>query len=254
MEQIIENYGCKHYKRKCKFVSYCCEKIFNCRLCHDEYYENEKVPHKINRHLIKELICSNCDEKQEISNKCINCDTKFGEYYCNICNLFDDDTSKKQFHCEKCGICRVGGKENFFHCDICSSCINISLKDSHNCIKNSFHNTCPICCENIFESVKNITILDCGHTIHVECFSEMLKEGTLSSLRCPFCNKSCLSKDARNTIFAQIESQIENTPMPEDLNYDVDIFCNDCLNNSKAKFHIIGHKCQECGSYNTRKI
>ena len=41
--------------------------------------------------------------------------------------------------------------------------------------------------------------------------------------------------------------------MPEDLNYNVKIYCNDCGKNSETKFHIVGHKCQECGSYNTRR-
>jgi len=243
-------YGCKHYNRKCKFFTNCCNKIFDCRLCHDEHFENTKNQHILNRHTITHIICSICNEKQLVSNECIKCKITFGEYFCKICNLFDDDTSKQQYHCDKCGICRVGGKENFYHCDTCNSCINNDLKDNHVCIENSFHNTCPICCEPIFNSVKNITMLKCGHTIHIECFKEMLQEGTFSSLRCPYCNKSTIDCDH---IFKYLQQEIDNTPMPEDLNYNVKILCNDCLKESETKFHIIGHKCNDCGSYNTRR-
>ena len=56
------------------------------------------------------------------------------------CNFFDNDDSKGQFHCDKCNICRIAGQENFYHCDGCDCCIHISLKDKHNCIKNT---DCP---------------------------------------------------------------------------------------------------------------
>ena len=39
LQQNIK-YGCKHYNRNCKFFTNCCNKIFDCRLCHDEYFEN----------------------------------------------------------------------------------------------------------------------------------------------------------------------------------------------------------------------
>ena len=247
MEAIEINYGCKHYKRKCKFYCDCCNEIHSCRLCHDEKYEYGKNSHKLNRFEVKKIICEFCNLKQDVSNKCKQCGIKFGEYFCNICNLFDDDISKGQYHCHKCGICRVGGKENFFHCDTCNSCISINLKDNHNCLNNSFHNKCPVCFEDIFNSTNPSTIIKCGHVLHVSCFNEMLKS---NSIRCPLCNKSSIDAEK---YFEYIENEINNTPMPEDLNYDVEIYCNDCNKNSITKFHIIGHKCQDCGSYNTRR-
>ena len=244
------DYGCNHYKRKCKFITKCCDKVFTCRLCHDEYFETEKNIHTLDRHTIDEIICINCDEHQKVSNKCTKCDTQFGKYFCNICNLFDDDITKQQFHCDKCGICRVGGKENHFHCDTCNSCINVSLKNNHVCIKNSFHNRCPICCESIFNSVKNVNILKCGHTIHNDCFIDLLNQNTMSSIRCPLCSKSSI--DCK-TLFSYLENEINNTPMPDDLKYNIKILCNDCNKNSETSFHIVAHKCQECGSFNTKR-
>ena len=250
MEQISINYGCNHYKRNCKLVTKCCDKVFPCRLCHDEFFEMQKNSHQLDRHTIEEIICTNCEEKQPVSNKCTKCNIQFGAYFCKICNFFDDDISKQQFHCDKCGICRVGGEDNYYHCITCNSCIRTVLKNNHVCIENSFHNTCPICCELIFNSVKKVTMLKCGHTIHIECFQELLKEGTFSSIRCPFCSKSSIDCQL---IFDHLENEINNTPMPEDLNFNVKILCNDCLKETETKFHIIGHKCQDCGSFNTKR-
>ena len=34
--------------------------------------------------------------------------------------------------------------------------------------------------------------------------------------------------------------------------WQVLILCNDCSSTSRVKFHIFGHKCSNCNSYNTR--
>ena len=183
---------CTHYKRHCDLKCEDCGKFYPCRICHDEKFEYLEKSHVLDRFNIKEIICDFCNLKQTKSNKCIKCGIKFGNYFCNICNLYDDDTSKKQFHCEKCGICRIGGKENFFHCDNCNSCIANSLKDNHICIKNSFHNKCPVCFDSVFNSTKPSTVIKCGHVLHVECLNELLKTGTLSGMRCPLCNKTSI--------------------------------------------------------------
>ena len=54
-----------------------------------------------------------------LRNKCIKCEIQFGEYHCNICNLWMA-LDKKPFHCDHCGFCRVGGREGFRHCVDCS--------------------------------------------------------------------------------------------------------------------------------------
>ena len=236
---------CKHYNRNCRILAPCCNKIFSCRLCHDEFYEGKPNEHKINRHGIQKVICKPCNFKQEVSNKCKQCSITFGNYFCSICKFYDNDTSKKQFHCEKCGICRVGGRENFYHCDKCNSCISISLKDNHNCIENSFHTECPICLEDLFTSTTPATILKCGHSIHQSCYLDLIKS---NNIKCPLCNKSIIDMTGFNSI---IENEIVNTPMPNEYNYDVEILCNDCNKTSTTKFHIIGFKCQHCNSFNT---
>ncbi len=73
-----------------------------------------------------------------------------------VCNFFDDDFRKQPFHCDGCGICRVGGAHNFFHCETCGCCYARELHNNHKCIKDSMHQNCPICQENLFNST-----LDC---------------------------------------------------------------------------------------------
>lgn len=29
-------FGCEHYKRNCKLLATCCNKLFTCRFCHDK--------------------------------------------------------------------------------------------------------------------------------------------------------------------------------------------------------------------------
>ncbi|KAJ6344916.1 hypothetical protein OIU78_007743 [Salix suchowensis] len=108
-----------------------------------------------------------------------------GKYYCSKCKFFDDDVSKNQYHCDECGICRTGGKENFFHCNKC--CYSMLMKDAHRCIERAMHHNCPVCFEFLFDTMRDITVLPCGHTIHLECLREMEQHCRYS---CPVCSKS----------------------------------------------------------------
>ena len=52
-----------------------------------------------------------------------------------------------------------------------------------------------------------------------------------------------------------MDQEIALTPMPTEYADKIEtIMCNDCRDTSKVKFHILGHKCKSCGSYNTRGI
>ncbi len=247
-------HGCKHYLRKCKIRTPCCNKIYTCRLCHNEAvseeYLNKMDPdqdeHKLDRHSIKKIICMNCNKEQEIKQYCEDCEICFGFYFCDICNLFDD-VDKGQFHCDKCGLCRKGGKENYFHCDKCNMCKHIDSKDNHKCIDISSTN-CPICMSDLFTSTNDVMTMKCGHHIHKSCYISLIR----TNYKCPLCMKTTIDVSYFNKVMDQ---EIMLTPMPEEYkDIVVDIFCNDCSKKSKAKFHIVGHKCKECMSYNTRKL
>lgn len=255
-KMVIENEkGCEHYKRKCALISPCCKEVFICRLCHDnEKDDNEpdfEKAHKMDRKKVKEIVCLECDEKQAVSNKCTKCNIQFGNYFCSICNLFDN-VDKGQYHCDLCGICRIGGENNFFHCVKCNMCLNIETKEKHleDCNKKSYYKEdCAFCQEDMFTSVKLVQAVKCGHVFHTHCLIENLKQ---NNYKCPYCFKAMIDVSA---MYKFMDHEIESVQMPDEYKDTVfDIFCNECENKSKCKFHVVGLKCGECGSYNTRKM
>ncbi len=161
---------CVHYEeRKCNIVAPCCGQIYGCRVCHDEMVTDG---HEVNRFQVTEVVCKECHTRQERSNKCIKCNITFGEYHCNICNLWMN-TTKEPFHCNKCGMCRVGGQQHFKHCDSCAMCIRESTFDNHTCFKDKFKNSCPVCREDMHTSRHASMDLKCGHAIHSHCFRKL---------------------------------------------------------------------------------
>ena len=80
------NVACVHYERNCNIVAPCCQRVFGCRICHDELSDPGHAP--MNRFLIQQVVCKNCNTQQAVSNQCIQCQTTFGEYFCGICNLW----------------------------------------------------------------------------------------------------------------------------------------------------------------------
>lgn len=238
---------CPHYARKCLIVSPCCDKEYACRFCHDEVeYEDEqddKLQHKINRYDISMMVCTKCSTRQSIKQYCDNCNECMGNYYCDVCHLFDDE-DKQQFHCDKCNVCRVGGSDNYVHCDVCNMCI---MKDiEHKCMSIT-DSVCPVCQDDLFTSITQVSSMQCGHYIHKECLLELLN----TSYKCPVCCKSVCDTNLLNN---HIEEEIIRTPMPEEYNYDVKILCNDCQVECMAKFHIFGFKCSNCSGYNTKRV
>ncbi|RDY11070.1 E3 ubiquitin-protein ligase MIEL1, partial [Mucuna pruriens] len=143
--------------------------------------------HELVRQDVKKIVCSVCDTEQPVAQVCTNCGVRMGEYFCNICKFFDDDIEKQVFHCDDCGICRVGGRDNFFHCKKCGSCYSVTLRDKHLCVENSMRHHCPICYEYLFDSLKDTIVMKCGHTMHHECYLEMVKHDKYC---CPICSKS----------------------------------------------------------------
>ncbi|CAI0444520.1 unnamed protein product [Linum tenue] len=238
LEKGLMEHGCSHYRRRCSVRAPCCNEVFSCRHCHNEAKNDIKVDQKLRhdmpRHEVRQVVCSLCATEQEVQQVCRNCGVCMGKYYCETCKFFDDDISRGQFHCDACGICRIGGRENFFHCKNCGSCYPISIKKSHTCVEGSMRHDCPVCFEYLFESRRVTTVLPCGHTIHQGCLSEMLQHNQYA---CPLCSKSVCDMSATW----------------EALDVEVWILCNDCSKTSQVQFHIVGHKCSHCKSYNTRQ-
>ncbi|KAL4354184.1 hypothetical protein GQ457_06G009010 [Hibiscus cannabinus] len=251
MEKGYGEFGCSHYRRRCKIRAPCCDEIFDCRHCHNESKNSMEVDpidrHEVPRHDIKRVICSLCDREQDVQQHCITCGVCMGKYFCSKCNFFDDDVSKNQYHCDECSICRIGGAENFFHCDKCGCCYSMMMKNSHNCVEKAMHHNCAVCFEFLFDTTKDITVLPCGHTIHLECVKEMQHHFRYS---CPVCSKSYCDM---SRAWERLDLEIASAVMPQIYqNKMVWILCNDCGEHSEVNFHILAHKCPKCRSYNTR--
>ncbi|XP_057509129.1 E3 ubiquitin-protein ligase RZFP34-like [Actinidia eriantha] len=156
-----------------------------------------------------QIICTLCGTEQDVQQNCISCGVCMGKYFCSKCNFFDDDVSKNQYHCDECGICRTGGKENFFHCNKCGCCYSKLIQDAHHCVERAMHHNCPVCVEFLFDTMKDITVLPCGPTIHLECLKEMERHFRYS---CPVCSKSIC--DMPN-VWVKLDQEVASTPMPE---------------------------------------
>lgn len=236
-------YGCKHYLRRCHIRAPCCKKIYTCRLCHDE----AELDHKINRFEIASVICTNCELEQEVSQYCVKCGTCFGLYFCETCRLFSD-VDQDQYHCEKCGFCRIGPQEKTIHCDICGTCYPKIYQETHLCKENIKQEVCPVCLETMYDSVDPSINLLCKHMIHRKCFLELIK----TSYKCPLCSASMFDLTHFNE---EMDEEVAETPMPPEFRHlSVNILCNDCHHESYVPFHIVGMKCLQCGSYNTRQL
>jgi len=239
-ERELGEFQCQHYRRKCKFVTPCCNGLYRCRFCHDEE-EN----HTLRRDDVSMVECSQCEMRQEVRENCSNCGLKFGQYFCFDCKLYDDE-DKQQFHCTGCGICRVGGRDNYFHCHRCDMCLPNHLQGAHKCVEKVSRSNCPVCQEDIHTSRIPSQIPPCNHLIHKTCFDEMLTNGHYA---CPVCGVSMMDM---TDVWKIYDREIVETPMPNEyLDMCAAIQCRDCSKPSLSLFHILGMKCGECGSYNT---
>ncbi|KAD4178560.1 hypothetical protein E3N88_27151 [Mikania micrantha] len=194
-------HGCEHYKRRCKLRAPCCNKLFSCRHCHNKYTHASNDPiesHKMVLKDVKQVVCLICNTEQPVSHICANCGVKMGEYFCAICNLYDDDTSKQQFHCYDCGICRLNGRDNYYHCQKCGCCLSIELRGRHVCSENAIKKECPVCLEHLFHSIKPMTNMHCGHAVHLGCYFEMMSK---NQPLCPGCSKFSFVKQVLEVIF-----------------------------------------------------
>ncbi|KAL4558839.1 hypothetical protein LXL04_037042 [Taraxacum kok-saghyz] len=235
-------HGCNHYRRRCKIRAPCCNQIFFCRHCHNEATSalaNPKERHEIVRHDIKQVICAICNTEQQVAHICINCGVKMGEYFCGICKFYDDDVNtkhhlsfilfysienkrfqKNSFIAMTVGYVELEALRNssIAKSVVWRSCYDVSLRDIHACLENSTKNHCPICYEFIFDSTKGATIIKCGHTMHLDCYEEMIIK---NQYRCPICSKSMCNM---SRTWQRLDQEIEATAMPEEYRYEASLY------------------------------
>lgn len=211
-------------------------------------FHEEETHHNIDRFAIKEVICRKCYTRQSSkSNKCVKCNIQFGEYHCNICNLWMS-AEEEPYHCADCGFCRVGGRENFRHCQDCGMCIDALLFDDHNCKTGKYMSNCPVCQEDLFSSRFASHEMPCGHAIHWHCFRELTSFDT----RCPVCKKTAETREQMAPTWSAMAMGIALQPVPPDLARVVTILCNDCEEHDvDRRWHFLGVQCLKCSSFNT---
>jgi hypothetical protein len=110
--------GCVHYKRNVKIQCFDCKTWWPCRLCHDD----ANLGHQLPRHRTENMLCMVCSTPSKADQYCDHCQVRSSYYYCEICKLWDDDSTKRIYHCPDCGICRIGegiGKD-YYHCKVSS--------------------------------------------------------------------------------------------------------------------------------------
>ena len=61
----VENSQCVHYERNCNIVPPCCNRVFGCRICHDEQSPPGHPP--MNRFMVREVVCKLCNTRQAAS-------------------------------------------------------------------------------------------------------------------------------------------------------------------------------------------
>lgn len=244
-DPIKLTFGCNHYKRNCKLVAACCNRLYTCRLCHDDVNN-----HSMDRKATTDMMCMKCLRIQPIGPTCSTstCNNlNMAKYYCKICKLFDDE--REIYHCPYCNLCRVGKGLgiDYFHCMNCNACMSKSLS-VHPCREKCFEDNCPICHEFLFTSSSPVKALSCGHLMHSTCFQDY----TFTHYTCPICSKSL---GDMQVYFAMLDALLAEEKVPDEYSGQTQkILCNDCEKRGTATFHWLYHKCSYCGSYNTRLL
>ncbi|KAI0561230.1 hemerythrin-like protein [Gracilaria domingensis] len=242
--------GCKHYRRNCKLRAACCQKLYNCRLCHDA----EEQTHVMDRAATKEILCMECSTLQPVAAACINdkCGKRFARYFCEICVFYDDRENTKVYHCHSCNVCRVGRGLgiDYFHCMKCNQCMHVKYREKgHNCIQKSMESDCPVCSQYMFTSTSPVKYLRCGHLMHSSCYERHRR----NSISCPICSRSL---EEMTSVYQRLDQQLAATGanvMPDHYrSARCDLYCKDCFTKSNVPYHFLYNKCPVCQSYNTR--
>mmetsp|Transcript_2824 Transcript_2824/g.4756 ORF Transcript_2824/g.4756 Transcript_2824/m.4756 type:complete len:410 (-) Transcript_2824:173-1402(-) len=253
--------GCIHYRRKCKLYFECCDKLYACRICHDEDVTSKSVTstdarekwHIANRYEVQSMWCMVCETLQPCASHCVSCGVMMAKYFCAICNLFDDAVNRPIYHCPFCNVCRVGlglGKDQF-HCMNCNACMSTKLKD-HKCVNGLLEGDCAVCQEKLFFATRPVHVSPCGHVMHRDCFHDYVK----TSIQCPVCRRSIFDVSEVWNKYDEMWSHILGGP-----GIAVDVHCFDCQRDTKVVLpanlpdwaSAFPSKCSSCGSYNTKR-
>ncbi|GJM84708.1 hypothetical protein PR202_ga00402 [Eleusine coracana subsp. coracana] len=144
---------------------------------------------------------------------------------------------------------KTGGADNFFHCNTCVRAHNSSGVHERD-------ETAPSVSLHSSETSLISSRYGCDDLNEVVGFD-------LFSFSCPVCSRSAC--DMTDT-WRKLDEEVAATPMPEIYQtkmltnavaccflLQIWILCNDCSATSNVRFHVLGHKCPGCSSYNTKE-
>ncbi|CAK9184752.1 unnamed protein product [Ilex paraguariensis] len=147
-------FGCKHYKRNCKLVASCCNKLYTCIRCHDDM-----ANHSMDRKTTTKMMCMKCMIIQPIGATCstVSCNNiSMARYYCQICKLFDDEREK----CleDNCPICHeyIFTSSSPVKALPCGHLMHSACFQDYTCT----HYTCPICSKSLGDMQVYFGMLD----------------------------------------------------------------------------------------------
>ncbi|KAK8218420.1 hypothetical protein IWZ01DRAFT_538035 [Phyllosticta capitalensis] len=245
VEEEEPTLGCKHYKRNVKIQCFDCHRWHTCRHCHDQ-----REDHHLNRRKTRTMLCMLCSTPQLAAEFCRHCQVRAAWHYCDICKLWDNDSTRSIYHCPDCGICRRGeglGKD-FIHCKRCNVCISIKYAEDHRCIERATDADCPICKDYMFTSSTDVVSMKCGHYMHRDCYDAYMQ----IDYKCPMCKKSAVNMELQ---WRKLKDAVISQPMPAQFaDTRVVIHCNDCSVKSTAAYHWLGNQCAHCESFNTSEL
>lgn len=250
-ESLFQN-NCRHGDYKHQILFGCCNKYYDCSLCHKENCDF----YLLDTPSILKIRCIDCGTTQSTSIQCQNseCRVKFAEDFCKKCCVWSSK-GNKSYHCHKCNICYIQIKDKLIHCDTCNSCYYPKTFKNHKCSMNPSENKCQICFMKLKETPYDSTLLDCGHSIHDHCLLEYYnsckKENKL--VTCCFCRKSI--EIYKEEMEKKIDNLVNNWLVSgEKKNWLSNISCIDCEQKSVVRYHPKYRKCLICKSYNNYEI
>ncbi|XP_013614228.1 PREDICTED: uncharacterized protein LOC106320414 isoform X3 [Brassica oleracea var. oleracea] len=88
-------------------------------------------------------------------------------------------------------------------------CYSKVLEDKHRCLEGALHHNCPVCFEYLFDSTKDITVLRCGHAVHLECTKDMELHNRYT---CPLCSKSICDM---SSVWKKLDEEVAAYKIPK---------------------------------------
>ncbi|KAK6129726.1 hypothetical protein DH2020_036527 [Rehmannia glutinosa] len=203
-------YGCSHYRRRCRIRAPCCNEIFSCRHCHNDAKNSicvdQKLRHDVPRHLV-EKVNFYCDPTHSVASDLVLIVSSFNKF-AKIVVYAWEGTFVEFASCLM--MIHLNSSIIVMAVAFAGCCYSVLLKSTHPCVERAMHQDCPVCFEYLFESRNDVIALPCGHTIHKACLKEMQEHYQYA---CPICSKSVCDM---SKVWEKFDMEIAATPMPPD--------------------------------------